>query len=92
MADTPQLQGAPITISQEDGSAKVYDTGLLSQEVQQSVDMITHIAKFRNILDTAGQVYSNIVRENLMDEAMVEEIAAPEEVVSEDSTVEEDTK
>ena len=25
MVDTPQLQGAPITINQEDGSSKVYN-------------------------------------------------------------------
>ena len=32
MVDTPQFQGAPITINQDDGSSKVYDTGLLSPE------------------------------------------------------------
>ena len=93
MADTPQLQGAPITINQEDGSFKVYDTGLLSLEAQQAVDMIAFIGRLRNVLDTSGQVFSNVVTNNLSDEAMVEEVAAESEVVEEDSTDdEEDTK
>ena len=93
MADTPQLQGAPITINQEDGSVKVYDTGLLSLEAQQAVDMIAFIGRFRNVLDTSGQVFSNVVTNNLSDEAMVEEVAAESEVVEEDNTDdEEDTK
>tara|TARA_Y100000361_G_scaffold5370_1_gene4622 strand:+ start:416 stop:694 length:279 start_codon:yes stop_codon:yes gene_type:complete len=92
MADTPQLQGAPITINQEDGSVKVYDTGLLSLEAQQAVDMIAFIGRLRNVLDTSGQVFSNVVTNNLSDEAMVEEVAAESEVVEEDSTDEEDTK
>lgn len=93
MADTPQLQGAPITINQEDGSVKVYDTGLLSLEAQQAVDMIAFIGRLRNVLDTSGQVFSNVVTNNLSDEAMVEEVAAESEVVEEDNTDdEEDTK
>ena len=92
MADTPQLQGAPITINQEDGSVKFYDTGLLSLEAQQAVDMIAFIGRLRNVLDTSGQVFSNVVTNNLSDEAMVEEVAAESEVVEEDSTDEEDTK
>jgi len=93
MVDTPQLQGAPITINQEDGSSKVYDTGLLSPEAQQAVDMIAFIGRLRNVLDTSGQVFSNVVTNNLSDEAMVEEVAAESEVVEEDNTDdEEDTK
>jgi hypothetical protein len=99
MVDTPQLQGAPITINQEDGSSKVYDTGLLSPEAQQAVDMIAFIGRLRQVLDTSGQVFSNVVTNNLTDEAMVHELASEEEVVEEDSEVveedsadEEDTK
>jgi len=92
MVDTPQLQGAPITINQEDGSSKVYDTGLLSPEAQQAVDMIAFIGRLRQVLDTSGQVFSNVVTNNLTDEAMVHEIASEAEVVEEDSTDEEDTK
>jgi hypothetical protein len=92
MVDTPQLQGAPITINQEDGSSKVYDTGLLSPEAQQAVDMIAFIGRLRQVLDTSGQVFSNVVTNNLTDEAMVHEIASEAEVVEEDSADEEDTK
>jgi len=92
MVDTPQLQGAPITINQEDGSSKVYDTGLLSPEAQQAVDMIAFIGRLRQVLDTSGQVFSNVVTNNLTDEAMVNEIASEAEVVEEDSADEEDTK
>ena len=92
MVDTPQLQGAPITINQEDGSFKVYDTGLLSPEAQQAVDMIAFIGRLRQVLDTSGQVFSNVVTNNLTDEAMVNEIASEAEVVEEDSADEEDTK
>lgn len=92
MADTPQFQGAPITINQDDGSAKVYDTGLLSPEAQQAVDMIAFIGRLRNVLDTSGQVFSNVVTSNLTEEAMVEELASEAEVVEEDSADEEDTK
>jgi hypothetical protein len=92
MVDTPQLQGAPITINQEDGSSKVYDTGLLSPEAQQAVDMIAFIGRLRQVLDTSGQVFSNVVTNNLTDEAMVHELASEEEVVEEDSADEEDTK
>ena len=92
MVDTPQLQGAPITINQDDGSAKVYDAGLLSPEAQQAVDMIAFIGRLRNVLDASGQVFSNVVTSNLTEEAMVEELASEEEVVEEDSADEEDTK
>jgi hypothetical protein len=92
MVDTPQLQGAPITINQEDGSSKVYDTGLLSPEAQQAVDMIAFIGRLRQVLDTSGQVFSNVVTNNLTDEAMVHELASEEEIVEEDSADEEDTK
>jgi hypothetical protein len=92
MVDTPQFQGAPITINQDDGSSKVYDTGLLSPEAQQAVDMIAFIGRLRNVLDASGQVFSNVVTSNLTEEAMVEELASEEEVVEEDSTDEEDTK
>ncbi len=92
MVDTPQFQGAPITINQEDGSSKVYDTGLLSPEAQQAVDMIAFIGRLRQVLDSSGQVFSNVVTNNLTDEAMVNEVAAEVEVVEEDSTDEEDTK
>ena len=53
MVDTPQFQGAPITINQEDGSSKVYDTGLLSPEAQQAVDMIAFIGRLRQVLDSS---------------------------------------
>jgi|TARA_R100001463_G_scaffold110780_1_gene165626 hypothetical protein len=92
MVDTPQLQGAPITINQEDGSSKVYDTGLLSPEAQQAVDMIAFIGRLRQVLDSSGQVFSNVVTSNLTEEAMVEELATEAEVVEEDNTDEEDTK
>jgi hypothetical protein len=92
MVDTPQFQGAPITINQDDGSSKVYDTGLLSPEAQQAVDMIAFIGRLRNVLDASGQVFSNVVTSNLTEEAMVEELASEEEVVEEDSADEEDTK
>tara|TARA_R100000951_G_scaffold61472_1_gene51655 strand:- start:5155 stop:5433 length:279 start_codon:yes stop_codon:yes gene_type:complete len=92
MVDTPQLQGAPITINQEDGSSKVYDTGLLSPEAQQAVDMIAFIGRLRQVLDSSGQVFSNVVTSNLTEEAMVEELATEAEVFEEDNTDEEDTK
>jgi len=92
MVDTPQFQGAPITINQDDGSSKVYDTGLLSPEAQQAVDMIAFIGRLRQVLDTSGQVFSNVVTNNLTDEAMVQDSASEEEVVEEDSADEEDTK
>jgi len=93
MVDTPQLQGAPITINQDDGSAKVYDAGLLSPEAQQAVDMIAFIGRLRQVLDTSGQVFSNVVTSNLTDEAMVDETVVAEEVVEEDDSAdEEDTK
>jgi len=92
MVDTPQLQGAPITIAQDDGSTVVYDTGLLSNEAQQAVDMIVFIGRLRNILDTSGQVYSNVVKDNLNEEAVVETMTSDSESVEEDSADKEDTK
>ena len=70
----------------------LYDTGLLSPEAQQAVDMIAFIGRLRQVLDSSGQVFSNVVTNNLTDEAMVKEVAAEAEVVEEDSTDEEDTK
>ena len=92
MTDTPQLQGAPITINQEDGSSKVYDTGLLAPEAQQAVDMIAFIGRLRQVLDTSGQVFSNVVTNNLIDEALIEDVASKEEVVEEDTTDDKETK
>tara|TARA_R100000697_G_scaffold118268_1_gene140710 strand:- start:765 stop:1043 length:279 start_codon:yes stop_codon:yes gene_type:complete len=92
MKDTPQLQGAPITINQEDGSSKIYDTGMLSVEAQQSVDMIAFIARLRNVLDAAGQVFSNVVTNSLIDEALVEEVSSSTKKVEEDTTDDEKTK
>ena len=92
MVDTPQLQGAPITINQEDGSSKVYDTGLLSPEAQQAVDMIAFIGRLRQVLDSSGQVFSNVVTNSLIDEAVVEELSSPNKKVEEDTTDDKDTK
>tara|TARA_Y100001973_G_C5189242_1_gene329822 strand:+ start:335 stop:613 length:279 start_codon:yes stop_codon:yes gene_type:complete len=92
MKDTPQLQGAPITIPQKDGSSKIYDTGMLSVEAQQSVDMIAFIARLRNVLDAAGQVFSNVVTNSLIDEALVEEVSSSTKKVEEDTTDDEKTK
>ena len=92
MADTPQFQGAPITINQEDGSSKVYDTGLLSPEAQQAVDMIAFIGRLRQVLDSSGQVFSNVVTNSLIDEAVVEELSSPNKKVEEDTTDDKDTK
>jgi hypothetical protein len=87
MSEAPQLTGAPITINQDDGSAKIYDTGLLKPEVQQAVNMLAFTNQIRQVLDGASQLFSNVVTNNLSDEAMVEEIV-PEveaEVVEEDN-------
>ena len=87
MSESPQLTGAPITINQDDGSAKIYDTGLLKPEVQQAVNMLAFTNQLRQVLDGASQLFSNVVNNNLDDEAMVEEII-PEveaEVVEEDN-------
>jgi hypothetical protein len=65
---------------------------LLSPEAQQAVDMIAFIGRLRQVLDSSGQVFSNVVTNNLTDEAMIKEVAAEAEVVEEDSTDEEDTK
>ena len=92
MVDTPQLQGAPITIPQQDGSSKVYDTGLLSPEAQQAVEMIAFIGRLRQVLDTSGQVFSNVVTNSLIDEAVVEELSSPNKKVEEDTTDDKDTK
>mgnify|MGYP003151128517 FL=1 len=93
MADTPEFSGPPITINADDGSSKIYDTGLLSPEARQAVDMVAFINRLRQVLDTSSQVFSNVVTSNLTDEAMVDETVVAEEVVEEDdSTDEEDTK
>ena len=87
MSESPQLTGAPITINQDDGSAKIYDTGLLKPEVQQAVTILAFTNQLRQVLDGASQLFSNVVNNNLDDEAMVEEIV-PEveaEVVEEDN-------
>ena len=87
MTEAPQLTGAPITINQDDGSAKIYDTGLLKPEVQQAVNILAFTNQLRQVLDGASQLFSNVVTNNLDDEAMVEEIV-PEveaEVVEEDN-------
>jgi len=88
MSESPQLTGAPITINQDDGSTKIYDTGLLKPEVQQAVNMLAFTNQIRQVLDGASRLFSNVVTNNLNDEAMVEEIV-PEveaEVVEEDNT------
>jgi hypothetical protein len=54
--------------------------------------MIAFIGRLRQVLDSSGQVFSNVVTNNLTDEAMIKEVAAEAEVVEEDSTDEEDTK
>ena len=94
MAESPQLSGAPITIPQEDGSSKIYDTGLLSLEGQQAVNMLAFLNQLRLTLNAANSVFSNVVNNNLTEEAMVDETTATEEVVEEDNTAddEEDTK
>jgi len=94
MAESPQLSGAPITIPQEDGSSKIYDTGLLSLEGQQAVNMLAFLNQLRLTLNAANSVFSNVVNNNLTEEAMVDETTAPEEVVEEDDTADDkaDTK
>ena len=94
MAESPQLSGAPITIPQENGSSKIYDTGLLSLEGQQAVNMLAFLNQLRLTLNAANSVFSNVVNNNLTEEAMVDETTAPEEVVEEDDTADdkEDTK
>ena len=87
MTEAPQLTGSPITINQDDGSTKVYDTGLLTPEVQQAVNMLAFTNQLRQVLDASSQLFSNVVTNNLTDEAMVEEIV-PEveaEAVEEDN-------
>ena len=74
MTEAPQLTGAPITINQDDGSTKIYDTGLLKPEVQQAVNMLAFTNQIRQVLDGASRLFSNVVTNNLNDEAMVEEI------------------
>jgi|TARA_R100001594_G_C4048529_1_gene264561 hypothetical protein len=93
MVDTPQFSGAPITINSDDGSAKVYDAGLLAPEAQQAVVMLAFINQFRQVLNTSSQVFSNVVTENLIDDAVVEEINAESSEESEDdTTTNEETK
>ena len=50
MADTPEFSGPPITINNDDGSSKIYDTGLLSPEARQAVDMMAFINRLRQVL------------------------------------------
>ena len=94
MTESPQFSGAPITIPQEDGSSKIYDTGLLSLEGQQAVNMLAFLNQLRLTLNAANSVFSNVVNNNLTEEAMVDETKATEEVVEEDNTSDdkEDTK
>ena len=89
MADTPKLTGAPITINADDGSSKIYDAGLLVPEAQQAVVMLAFINQFRQILNTSSQVYSSVVNNNLVEDAIVEEVAVETE---DDASVKEDTK
>ena len=91
MADPIQLTGAPITINADDGSSKVYDAGLLVPEAQQAVVMLAFINQFRQILNTSSQVYSSVVNNNLVEDAIVEEVAV-ETKDEDDTTVKEDTK
>ena len=93
MAESPQLSGAPITIPQEDGSSKIYDTGLLSLEGQQAVNMLAFLNQIRLMLNAANSVFSNVVNDQLTDEAMVDTTKATEEVVEDDNDTDEtDTK
>lgn len=92
MTDTPQFQGSPITINKDDGSAKVYDTGLLSNEAQQAVGMLAFTNQLRQVLDASSQLFSNVVTNNLSEEAIVEEVVSPVEVVEENTTDDTDTK
>jgi|TARA_R100001594_G_C3863235_1_gene221519 hypothetical protein len=93
MAESPQLSGAPITIPQEDGSSKIYDTGLLSLEGQQAVNMLAFLNQIRLMLNAANSVFSNVVNDHLTDEAMVDTTKATEEVVEDDNDTDEtDTK
>lgn len=89
MADTSKLTGAPITINADDGSSKIYDAGLLVPEAQQAVVMLAFINQFRQLLNTSSQVYSSVVNNNLVEDAIVEEVAVETE---DDATVKEDTK
>tara|TARA_R100001082_G_scaffold32514_1_gene16687 strand:- start:2625 stop:2906 length:282 start_codon:yes stop_codon:yes gene_type:complete len=93
MAESPQLSGAPITIPQEDGSSKIYDTGLLSLEGQQAVNMLAFLNQIRLMLNAANSVFSNVVNDHLTDEAMVDTTKATKEVVEDDNDTDEtDTK
>ena len=91
MADPIQLTGAPITINADDGSSKIYDAGLLVPEAQQAVVMLAFINQFRQILNTSSQVYSSVVNNNLVEDAIVEEVAVETEDEVDD-TVKKDTK
>ena len=91
MADTPEFSGPPITINADDGSSKIYDAGLLVPEAQQAVVMLAFINQFRQILNTSSQVYSSVVNNNLVEDAIVEEVAVETEDEVDD-TVKKDTK
>ena len=89
MVDTSSYSGAPITIPQGDGSSKVYDAGLLRPEAQQAVNMLAFLNQFRQVLNAANQVFSNVVNNNLIEEAIVEETKSE---VKDNTTSNEDTK
>ena len=89
MVDTSNYSGAPITIPQGDGSSKVYDAGLLCPEAQQAVNMLAFLNQFRQVLNAANQVFSNVVNNNLIEEAIVEETKSE---VKDNTTRNEDTK
>ena len=89
MADTSKLTGAPITINADDGSSKIYDAGLLVPEAQQAVVMLAFINQFRQLLNTSSQVFSSVVNNNLVEDAIVEEVASETE---DNDTVKKDTK
>ena len=72
MVDTPQITGAPITINQDDGSSKIYDTGKLSNEAQVAVNLLAFTNQFRQVLDASSRTFSAIVTASLTDEAIVE--------------------
>ena len=84
--------GAYSTPYKDDGSAKIYDTGLLSNEAQQAVGMLAFTNQLRQVLDASSQLFSNVVTNNLSEEAIVEQVVSESEVVEEDNADETDTK
>ena len=89
MVDTPNYSGAPISISQEDGSSKIYDAGFLSEEAQQAINMLAFINQLRQVLNASNQVFRNVVNNNLTEDALVEE---PKYKVKDNTPSNEDTK